>query len=129
MIQRATVALAAGAVDVDIHQVGTESLEVRGRFLEGFDVPGAREFEQWKDEWYARLAPKIRDTLVRQMDAGRRIGDFETVERRAQVLIDLAPTSKAAVAGLMEPRPFVAARSNPLKAFARDTALLVKKFS
>src|SRR5712692_94221 len=43
VIQRATVALAAGAVDVDIHQVGTESLEVRGRFLEGFDVPGEIE--------------------------------------------------------------------------------------
>src|SRR5712692_265931 len=129
VIQRATVALAAGAVDVDIHQVGTESLEVRGRFLEGFDVPGAREFEQWKDEWYARLAPKIRDTLVRQMDAGRRIGDFETVERRAQVLIDLDPTSEDGVRGLMEARAFVGDRSNALKAFARYEDLLVEEFA
>src|SRR5713226_10116440 len=129
VIQRATVALAAGAVDVDIHRVGTESLEVRGRFLEGFEVPGARAFEQWKDEWYARLAPKIRDTLLRQMDAGRRIGDFESVERRAQILLDLDPTSEDGVRGLMEARAFVGDRSNALKAFARYEALLVEEFA
>src|SRR3989454_2712939 len=129
VIQRATVVLVEGAVDVDIHRVGTENLEVRGRFLEGFEVPGVRAFEQWKDEWHARLAPKIRDTLVRQMDAARRIGDFETVERRAQILLDLDPTSEDGVRGLMEARAYVGDRSNALKAFGRYEALLAEEFA
>src|SRR3989475_2145940 len=129
VIQRATVVLVEGAVDVDIHRVGTENLEVRGRFLEGFEVPGVRAFEQWKDEWHARLAPKIRDTLVRQMDAARRIGDFETVERRAQILLDLDPTSEDGVRGLMEARAYVGDRSNALKAFGRYEAVLAEGFA
>ncbi len=129
VVQRATVAMAEGTVDVDILRVGTDGIEVRGRFLEGFDVPGAQAFEQWKDEWHAKLAPKIRDALVRQMDAARRIGDFETVERRAQILLELDPASEDAVRGLMEARAYVGDRSNALKAFARYEALLAEEFS
>src|SRR5205807_4904518 len=122
-IQRATVALTQGAVDLDVHRLGSEGLEVRGRFLEGFEIPGVHPFEQWKDEWHARLSPKIRDTLVRQMDAARRIGDFETVERRAQALLDLDPACEDAVRGLMEARAYVGDRTNALKAFARYEGL------
>src|SRR2546425_6837649 len=129
VVQRATVALVEGAVDVDVQRLETGSLEVRGRFLEGFEIPEARAFEQWKDEWQARLAPKIRDTLVHQMDAARRIGDFETVERRAQVLHDLDATSEDAVRGLMEARAFVGDRSNALKAFARYETLVAEEFA
>src|SRR5881396_1991697 len=70
LIQRATVALVEGAVDADVAH------------LDGFDLPAAAGFEQWKDEWRAKLTPRIRDCLVKQMDAGRRIGDFATVERQ-----------------------------------------------
>jgi DNA-binding SARP family transcriptional activator len=127
-VLRSTVALAEGAVEVDVHRLETDGLEVRGRFLEGFEIPQSRSFEQWKDEWQARLAPKIRDALVRQMDAARRIGDFETVERRAQALYDLDPASEDAVRGLMEARAFVGDRSNALKAFARYESLLAEEF-
>src|SRR5713101_3317865 len=129
LVQRATVALVEGAVDVDVQRLEVESLEVRGRFLEGFEIPEARAFEQWKDEWRARLAPKLRDALVHQMDAARRRGDFETLERRAQALHDLDATSEDAVRGLMEARAFVGDRTNALKAFARYEALLADEFA
>src|SRR6266581_5294403 len=94
-------------------------LQIRGAFLDGFDVPAAAGFEQWKDEWRAKLTPRIRDCLVKQMDAGRRIGDFATVERHAQVLHDLDPLAEDAVRGLMEARAWVGDRTNALKAYAR----------
>src|SRR3989442_5966955 len=56
------------------------------------------------------------------MDAGRRIGDFATVERHAQVLHDLDPLSEDAVRGLIEARAWVGDRTNALKAFSRFAA-------
>src|SRR2546430_16969699 len=85
---------------------------------------GAVQFEQWKDEWRARLMPRIRDCLVKQMDVGRRVGDFATVERHAQVLLDLDPLSEDAVRGFIEARAWVGDRSNALHAFARFEARL-----
>src|SRR5439155_8781192 len=74
------------------------------------EVPGAVQFEQWKDEWRAKLMPRIRDSLVKQMDDGRRIGDFETVERHAQLLLELDPLSEDGVRGVMEARAWVGDR-------------------
>src|SRR5256886_6598829 len=85
---------------------------------------GAVQFEQWKDEWRARLMPRIRDCLVKQMDVGRRVGDFATVERHAQVLLDLDPLSEDGVRGFMGARAWVGDRSNALHAFARFEARL-----
>src|SRR2546422_2786801 len=56
------------------------------------------------------------------MDAGRRIGDFATVERHAQVLHDLDPLSEDAVRGLIEARAWVGDRTNALKVFSRFAA-------
>src|SRR2546425_11590868 len=75
-VQRATIALADEAVDADLRRLDASDVQIRGPFLEGFDVPGAGPFEQWKDEWRAKLMPRIRDCLVPQMGARRRIGDF-----------------------------------------------------
>ncbi len=122
VVQRATVALIDGAVDADVSHLDACDLQIRGAFLDGFDVPAATAFEQWKDEWRAKLTPRIRDCLVKQMDAGRRIGDFATVERHAQVLHDLDPVSEDAVRGLIEARAWVGDRTNALKAFARFEA-------
>ncbi len=124
LVQKATVALVAGAVDVDACRLGDGPAEVRGPFLEGFEIPGAPSFEQWKDEWRAKLTPRIRDALVRQMDGGRRIGDFATVERYAQVLYELDPLSEDAVRGLMEARAWAGDRLNALKICARFAAQL-----
>ncbi len=119
VVQRATVALVEGALDADVAHLDACDLQIRGAFLDGFDVPAAAGFEQWKDEWRAKLTPRIRDCLVKQMDAGRRIGDFATVERHAQVLHDLDPLAEDAVRGLMEARAWVGDRTNALKAYAR----------
>src|SRR5439155_341810 len=119
VVQRATVALVEGALDADVAHLDACDLQIRGAFLDGFDLPAAAGFEQWKDEWRAQLTPRIRDCLVKQMDAGRRIGDFATVERQAQVLHDLDPVSEDAVRGLMEARAWVGDRTNALKAYAR----------
>src|SRR5947207_2436759 len=127
VVQRASIALAAGAVQVDVGQIDAPETQIRGQFLDGFEVPGAVQFEQWKDEWRAKLMPRIRDCLVRQMDGGRRVGDFATVERHAQVLLDLDPLSEDAVRGLIEARAWVGDRTNALKAFGRFEARLAEE--
>ena len=124
LIQRATVALAEGVVETDVGRLEAYDAQVRGRFLDGFEIPRATSFEQWKDEWSAKLMPRIRDCLVKQMDTGRRIGDFATVERHALVLYELDPLSEDAVRGLMEARAWVGDRSNALKVYGRFEARL-----
>ncbi len=119
VIQRATVGLAPGWVDVDALRLGNGDVGVDGPFLDGFEIPAARPFEEWKDECRARLLPQVRDCLVRQMDAARRIGDFATVERRAERLRELDPLAEEAIRGVMEARAWAGDRSNALKAFAR----------
>ena len=127
LLQRATVALAPEALKVDLEGLDTCEIQIHGRFLDGFDLPKARGFEDWKDEWRAKLMPRIRDCLVRQMDAGRRIGDFAIVERRAQTLYDMDPVSEDAVRGLMESRAAVGDRANALKIFARYESQVVEE--
>lgn len=119
LVQRATVGLAPGWIDVDALRLGNGDVGVDGPFLDGFEIPAARPFEEWKDECRARLLPHVRDCLVRQMDAARRIGDFATVERRAERLQELDPVAEEAIRGLMEARAWAGDRSNALKAFAR----------
>ena len=114
---RASLALVEGVVDVDAHRLESCEAEIRGRFLEGFDLRGARRFEEWRDGWAARLYPRVRDCLVKRMDAGRRIGDFATVEQYARVLEELDPLAEDAVRGIIEARAWVGDRSNALKAF------------
>ncbi len=126
-VQRATIALADGAVDADVRRLDAGDVQIRGPFLDGFDVPGAVLFEQWKDQWRAKLMPRIRDCVVRQMDAGRRIGDFAVVERHAQILLELDPLSEDAVRGLMEARAWVGDRSNALKVYGRFEARLAEE--
>ncbi|MGH7699098.1 MAG: ATP-binding protein [Gemmatimonadales bacterium] len=121
------IALAVGAVDADVQHLDGCDLEIRGLFLDGFEIPDARPFEDWKDEWRARLLPRVRDCLVRQMDAGRRTGDFATVERRADVLRELDPLSEDAVSGLIEARAWVGDRSTALKVFAAYEARLAQE--
>ncbi len=63
------------------------------------------------------------------MDAGRRIGDFATVERHAQVLLELDPLSEDAVRGVMEARAWVGDRSSALKAYGRLEARLAEELA
>jgi len=119
LVQRASIALAAGAVQVDASRLDAGETQIRGPFLDGFEVPGAVQFEQWKDEWRAKLMPRIRDCLVKQMDGGRRIGDFEAVEKHGQLLLELDPLSEDAVRGVIEARAWVGDRSNALKVYGR----------
>jgi len=119
LIQRATVGLAPGWVDVDALHLGNGDVGIDGPFLDGFEIPAARPFEDWKVECRARLLPQVRDCLVRQMDAARRIGDFATVERRAERLQELDSLADEGIRGIMEARAWAGDRSNALKAFAR----------
>jgi len=119
VVQRSSLALVAGVVQVDVTRLDASETKIRGQFLDGFEVPGAVQFEQWKDEWRGKLMPRIRDSLVKQMDGGRRIGDFTTVEAHAQVLLELDPLSEDAVRGVMEARAWVGDRSNALKVYGR----------
>ena len=123
LTHRSTLAV-DGAIDADVAHLDACDGDIEGRFLDGFEIPGARPFDDWKDETRARLLPLLRDCLVRQMDASRRTGDFPTVERRARVLLELDPHSEDAVRGLMEARAWVGDRSNALKVFGRYEARL-----
>jgi DNA-binding SARP family transcriptional activator/tetratricopeptide (TPR) repeat protein len=127
LIQRASVGLAAGWVDVDVHHLADDGVEIAGPFLDGFEIPAARPFEDWKDECRGRLLPQVRDCLVRQMDAARRLGDFATVERLAERLAQLDPLAEEAIRGLMEARTWAGDRSNALKVFARYEAQLAEE--
>jgi len=124
VIQRATVGLAAGWIDADVTHLPAGDVSVDGPFLDGFEIPDARPFEDWKIEFRARLIPQIRDCLVRQMDGARRIGDFPTVERHATRLQDLDPLAEEGIRGIMEARAWASDRSSALKAFARYEAQL-----
>src|SRR6266540_2191555 len=127
VIQRATVGLAAGWIDVDVNHLGGGDVRIDGPFLDGFEIPAARPFEEWKDEFRARLTPQMRDCLVRQMDAARRIGDFPTVEQHATRLQDLDPLAEEGIRGIMEARAWASDRTNALKAFARYEARLAEE--
>ena len=127
LIQRATVGLAPGWVDVDVLHLGNGDVGVAGPFLDGFEIPAARPFEDWKTECRARLLPQVRDCLVRQMDGARRIGDFATVERRAERLQELDSLAEEGIRGVMEARAWAGDRSSALKAFARYEAQLAEE--
>jgi len=127
LIQRASVGLAPGWVDVDLHHLGDAGVEIAGPFLDGFEISTARPFEDWKDECRGRLLPQVRDCLVRQMDAARRIGDFATVERLAERLAELDPLAEEAIRGVMEARNWAGDRTNALKVFARYETQLAEE--
>ncbi len=127
VIRRATVGLAPGWIDVDTDHLSSNDVKIDGPFLDGFEIPAARPFEDWKDEFRARLSPQVRDCLVRQMDAARRIGDFPTVQRHAERLQDLDPLAEEAMRGIMEARAWASDRSGALKAFARYAAKLAEE--
>src|SRR5262245_6711680 len=127
VIQRATVGLAAGWIDVDAMHLSDGDVRIGGPFLDSFEIPTARPFEEWKDEHRARLVPQMRDCLVRLMDAARRIGDFATVERHATKLQDLDPLSEEGIRGVMEARAWASDRSSALKAFARYESRLAEE--
>jgi len=128
LVRAASVGLRAGAVETDVaHLAAGTNGAIRGRFLDGFDVPGSRPFDDWKGQWTAQLIPKVRDALTRHMDAARRIADFTTVERHAQLLHDLDTTSEEAVRGLMESRAWVGDRTNALKIFRRYETRLAEE--
>jgi len=46
VVQRASIALVAGAVEVDAGRLDGPETQIRGQFLDGFEVPGAVQFEQ-----------------------------------------------------------------------------------
>ena len=127
VLQRSTVGLAPGWVDVDANRLTVGDVSVDGPFLDGFEIPAARPFEDWKDEHRARLVPQIRDCLVRQMDAARRIGDFPTVEKHAARLQELDPLAEEGIRGIMEARAWASDRSGALKAFARYESQLAEE--
>src|SRR5437764_7739928 len=104
VVQRASIALAAGAVQVDVGQIDAPETQIRGQFLDGFEVPGAVQFEQWKDEWRGKVMPRMRECLGKQRDDGRRIGDLDTVEGHAQLLLQLHLLSEHGVREQVERR-------------------------
>ena len=127
IIQRATVGLAPGWIDVDVTHLTAGDVSIDGPFLDSFEILATRPFEDWKDEHRARLVPQLRDCLVRQMDAARRIGDFPTVEQHAARLQELDPLAEQGIRGIMEARAWASDRSGALKAFARYESQLAEE--
>jgi DNA-binding SARP family transcriptional activator len=123
---RNAISLEPEAIEVDVLRLGQENVGVSGPFLEGFEIPGARGFDQWKDEWTSKLLPKIRDCLVRQMEASRRLGDFVVVEKHATKLLQFDPLSEDGVRGIMESRAWVGDRSRALSVYDAYSARLAE---
>ena len=127
VLRRSTVGLASGWIDVDVNHLDSSEVSIDGPFLDALQIDSARPFEDWKDEYRARVTPQVRDCLVRQMDAARRIGDFPTVQRHAERLQDLDPLAEEAIRGIMEARAWASDRSGALKAFARYETRLTEE--
>ena len=122
---REHVALVAGRVALDLDRLlagdvlGEETsgpLEVAG-FLEGFEIPGAREFAMWKDRQQARLLPPIKDALIVLIDRCRRTGATRQIEQLADRMLALDELSEEAIRAKMEARAFAGDRLTALKLF------------
>jgi DNA-binding SARP family transcriptional activator/tetratricopeptide (TPR) repeat protein len=122
---REHVTLSAGRVALDLDRLlardvlGEETsgpLEVAG-FLDGFEIPGAREFALWKDRQQARLLPAIKDALVVLIDRCRRTGATRQIEQLADRMLALDELSEEAVRAKMEARAFAGDRLTALKIF------------
>ena len=111
------------ALDADVRRLDTGKAEIRGRFLDGFEVRRAVRFSQWQDQWRSRLMPQMRDCLIKQMEVARRVGDFAAVERHAKVLLELDPLAEDAVRGLIEARAWAGDRAAALQAYSHFKAL------
>lgn len=119
------VALLVGRVSLDLDRLiagdvlGEETsgpLEVAA-FLEGFEIPGAREFGLWKDRQQARLLPAIKDALVVLIDRCRRTGATRQIEQLADRMLALDELSEEAVRAKMEARALAGDRLTALKIF------------
>jgi DNA-binding SARP family transcriptional activator/tetratricopeptide (TPR) repeat protein len=119
------VALLVGRVVLDLDRLiagdvlGEETngpLEVAA-FLDGFEIPGAREFGLWKDRQQARLLPAIKDALVVLIDRCRRMGATRQIEQLADRMLALDELSEEAVRAKMEARALAGDRLTALKIF------------
>ncbi len=122
--QKTWISFVPDAFDADVQRLESGEAEIRGRFLDGFEVPKAVRFSQWQDQWRTRLMPQMRHCLVTQMDVARRVGDFATVERHARVLLKLDPLSEDAVRGVIEARAWVGDRATALLVYGHFKARL-----
>ena len=73
VIQRATVGLAPGWIDADVNHLSDGNAHVSGPFLDGFEIPAARPFEEWTTDLCIAVAQVV-DVRVnpsgRQTDRG-----------------------------------------------------------
>ena len=122
---REHVGLLPGRVTMDLDRLlagdvlGEETtgpLEVAG-FLEGFEIPGGREFGLWKDRQQARLLPAIKDALIVLIDRCRRTGATTQIEQLADRMLMLDELSEEAVRAKMEARAFAGDRLTALQIF------------
>ena len=116
--EKTWISFVPDALDADVQRLDAGEAEIRGRFLDGFEVRRAVRFSQWQDQWRTRLMPRMHDCLVTQMNAARRVGDFATVERHAKVLLELDPLSENAVRGLIEARAWAGDRAAALLVYS-----------
>jgi DNA-binding SARP family transcriptional activator/tetratricopeptide (TPR) repeat protein len=122
---REQVMLAAGHVRLDLERLlagdvlgseVTSPLDV-ANFLDGFEIPDAREFTLWKDRQQARLLPAIKDALVVLIDRCRRTGDSRQIEQLADRMLVLDELSEEAIRAKMEARTYAADRVGALKIY------------
>ncbi len=122
---REHVTLPSGHVALDLDRLlvgdflGEETsgpLEVAA-FLDGFEIPGAREFSLWKDRQQARLLPAIKDALLVLIDRCRRTGATRQIEQLAERMLALDELSEEAIRAKMEARAFCGDRLTALKVF------------
>src|SRR5207244_13607142 len=70
VVQRASLALVAGVVQVDLTRLDVSETRIRGQFLDGFAVPGAVQFEHWEGAWGDERGGGLRTCAGEHVAAG-----------------------------------------------------------
>ena len=73
----------------------------RGRFLEGFRLPGNRPFEEWLERRRTTYGRQAYRAAVRTGEAEREEGDLESAEAAYLRALEIAPLQQEAAAGLI----------------------------
>jgi DNA-binding SARP family transcriptional activator/Flp pilus assembly protein TadD len=75
--------------------------EYRGRFLDGFYLDDAPEFERWVEAERSHLVERYAGALERMAHAAEAVGDYRAAVRSWRVLIDAEPLSTRYAVGLV----------------------------
>ncbi|HEY3933588.1 MAG TPA: AAA family ATPase [Gemmatimonadales bacterium] len=88
-----------------------------GPFLDGFDIHGAFDFQEWKDTRATRFASRIARVIARRITDARRHCDLTRMDTLADQLDAIDAYSEEAIRARMEARAMTGDRLGALRVF------------